>query len=596
MIRTNFISFLMNSFTISVFIFIILGIKKVFGKHISAKWQNNTGFLFLIILGIPFIPSGIFDYRTLSNFTFYKINMKQTAEIRMTGSAKSSALVHAADWVQDFGVSANHVMPGYLILFFIGVWVTGILVFLFLITAGSFRLRQIRKSIVPLKDGEMKSLFDECCNMLKINRKPVAGTSDLVHVPVTAGVFRPYIILPKTTVKQFSQKEIKYIFLHELNHYKSKDVLINWIMMGFQTIYWFNPLVWLIFRQMRMDREVACDALVLKSIDEESFHDYGYTIINFITKLSESPHIIMTASLGGTKKELRNRIKKIAVYTKETTKMKIKGFLIFTGLSCFLLSQIPAVTQMAYSEKYNFHGKNIVYEDLSSYFKGFDGSFVLYNMKSDQYVIYNKDKSITRSAPDSTYKIYDALIGLELGIIKSDDSSMKWDGRTNAYRVWNQDQNLESALKNSVNWYFQEIDKKAGKKQLYSYYKKISYGNYNISGDISSYWMESSVQISPVEQVLLLKNLYTGNLAFSDENIKTVKNALKLSENNGAVLSGKTGTGSLRGKNVNGWFVGFVEKEDNVYIFAVNIQAKNNAGGKAAAETALAVLRDKNIY
>lgn len=94
-----------------------------------------------------------------------------------------------------------------------------------------------------------------------------------------------------------------------------------------------------------------------------------------------------------------------------------------------MLSQIPAVTQMAYTEKYDFRGKNIVYEDLSTYFRGFNGSFVLYNMKNDQYFIYNRDKSITRTAPDSTYKIYGALIGLELGIIKNDDSVMKWDAK-----------------------------------------------------------------------------------------------------------------------------------------------------------------------
>ncbi len=108
--------------------------------------------------------------------------------------------------------------------------------------------------------------------------------------------------------------------------------------------------------------------------------------------------------------------------------------------------------------------------------------------------------------------------------------------------------------------------------------------------------MESSLRISPVEQVLMLKDFYTERLAFNDKNIKAVKNALKLSENNGKILFGKTGTGTLDGKNVNGWFVGFVEKEDNVFIFAVNVRAKDNAGGKAAAETALAVLRDKNIY
>ena len=596
MIRTNFICFLMNSFTISVFILVILGIKKIFKKHITAKWQNNTDFLFLLILSVPFIPSRIFDYRTLNNFTFHKISTGRIAERGIAESSRNGTLVHAADWIQDFGVSANHTMPGYLVSLFIGVWTAGIFMFLILIIIGGFRLNKITKSVIPTADREITDLFTECCNILKIKRKPVMGISPLIQVPVTMGVFHSYIILPEGISEKFGQKEIRYIFLHELNHYRSKDVLINWIMLVLQIIYWFNPLVWLIFKQIRIDREIACDASVLKVLDETSFRDYGYTIINFITKLSESSHMLMTASLGGTKKELRKRIKKIASYTKETTGMKIKSFLVFTGLSVFLLSQIPAVTQMAYSEKYDFQGGNIVYEDLSSYFRGFDGSFVLYNMKTDQYFIYNRDKSITRTAPDSTYKIYDALIGLELGIIKNDDSVMKWDGKKNPYQVWDQDHTLESALRNSVNWYFQEIDKKAGKKQLYSYYKKIAYGNYNLAGDISDYWMGSSLRISPVEQVLLLKNFYTGSLDFSNKNIKTVKNAMKLSENNKAALYGKTGTGAVNGKNVNGWFVGFVEKEDNVFIFALNIQGKDDAGGKKAAETALAVLKDKNIY
>ena len=596
MIRTNFICFLMNSFTISVFILVILGIKGIFKKHITAKWQNNTDFLFLLILAVPFIPSRIFDYRVLNNFTFHKLNAGQITEIGMAGNDRSGTLVHAADWIQDFGVSANHSMPEYIVLFLIGVWAAGIFIFLFLIIMGSFRLGKIAKSLIFVRDKKINDLYAECCNILKISKKPVMGTSSLTRVPVTMGVFRSYIVLPEKISEQFSSKEIKYIFLHELNHYKSRDVLINWIMLFFQVIYWFNPLIWLIFKQIRIDREIACDAAVLKVLDETSFHDYGYTIINFITKLSETPHMFMTASLGGTKKELKKRIKKIAVYTRETISMKIKSFFVFTGLSVFLLSQIPAVTQMAYTEKYDFRVKNIVYEDLSTYFKGFNGSFVLYNMKNDQYFIYNRDKSITRTAPDSTYKIYDALIGLELGIIKNDDSVMKWDGKKNPYQVWDQDQTLESALRNSVNWYFQEIDKKAGKKQLYSYYKKIAYGNYNLAGDISDYWMGSSLRISPVEQVLLLKNFYTGSLDFSNKNIKTVKNAMKLSENNKAALYGKTGTGAVNGKNVNGWFVGFVEKEDNVFIFAVNIQGKDDAGGKKAAETALAVLKDKNIY
>ena len=155
---------------------------------------------------------------------------------------------------------------------------------------------------------------------------------------------------------------------------------------------------------------------------------------------------------------------------------------------------------------------------------------------------------------------------------------------------------MESAVKNSVNWYFQDIDKQIGKEKLQSYYKKMAYGNYNLAGRVSDYWLESSLEISPVEQVQMLKDFYTNSMIFKKENIHTVKNALKLSEKNGAVLSGKTGTGAVNGKNINGWFIGYVEKGGKTFIFAANIQNEDNAKGSTAANITLSILNDKDIY
>ena len=94
-------------------------------------------------------------------------------------SSRNGTLIHAADWIQDFGVSANHIMPGYLILVLIGLWIAGIFILTFFIAAGGFRLGRIRKSVVLLENSEIKGLFDECCDMLKIKKKPAAGTFKL---------------------------------------------------------------------------------------------------------------------------------------------------------------------------------------------------------------------------------------------------------------------------------------------------------------------------------------------------------------------------------------------------------------------------------
>ena len=203
---------------------------------------------------------------------------------------------------------------------------------------------------------------------------------------------------------------------------------------------------------------------------------------------------------------------------------------------------------------------------------------------------------MTRVSPDSTYKIYSALIGLENNVIQVDDSKKGWNGQQYTYEAWNKDQDLNSAIKNSVNWYFQEIDQQVGYDKLQYYLDEIEYGNGDITGGIRDYWQESSLLISPVEQVELLTDLYTDNTLFESTHIAKVKEALKLEENNGAVLSGKTGTGMINDKEVNGWFIGYVEKNGQTYIFATNVQGEENTNGSLATKITLDILGDKNIY
>ena len=127
-----------------------------------------------------------------------------------------------------------------------------------------------------------------------------------------------------------------------------------------------------------------------------------------------------------------------------------------------------------------------------------------------------------RVAPTSTYKIYDALFGLEEEIITPETSFIAWNGETYPFEAWNAAQTLQSAMNSSVNWYFESVDEQLGAAKISNYIEEIGYGNENISGDFSTYWMESSLKISPIEQVELLSRLQNNSLGFSPENINAV--------------------------------------------------------------------------
>ncbi|WP_051271178.1 class D beta-lactamase [Shimazuella kribbensis] len=243
---------------------------------------------------------------------------------------------------------------------------------------------------------------------------------------------------------------------------------------------------------------------------------------------------------------------------------------------------------------------NFQYENLENYFTGFDGSFVLYDTKQSQYTIYNKEKSVKRVSPNSTFKVPHALIGLQTGVLKDENTTFKWDGTVYPFAGWNQDQTLKMAIQNSTIWYFQSVAERIGAAREQFYLNAMSYGNRDISGGLTNFWLQSSLKISPLEQVEFLKRFVNYQLPFSKQNIDIVKQILVMEQKNGAVLSGKTGTGwkdaVINGVPINGWFVGYVEKEGNTYIFATNIEAENNATSGKAKEITFNILRDKHIY
>ncbi|SDF43554.1 penicillin-binding transpeptidase domain-containing protein [Sporomusa acidovorans] len=221
-----------------------------------------------------------------------------------------------------------------------------------------------------------------------------------------------------------------------------------------------------------------------------------------------------------------------------------------------------------------------VRDDLGKYFTGFTGTFVMYDPAADHYVIYNEAQSQKRLSPCSTFKIYNSLIGLETGVLDQEDvfTLIKWNGKKYDFPYWNHDHTLASATKESVVWYFQELASRIGQERMQKYLNKIDYGNKDISGGLTTFWLRSSLKISALEQVNLLNKLYANQLPFSATTQAIVEKNITLSDNNGIKLMGKTGSGLENGKWTLGWFVGCIENQGHRYIVATNIEPLD--GGK----------------
>jgi len=223
-------------------------------------------------------------------------------------------------------------------------------------------------------------------------------------------------------------------------------------------------------------------------------------------------------------------------------------------------------------------------QDLSGFFKDIKGAFVVYDMRNDRYVRHNPQRCRERFSPKSTFKIPNSLIGLETGVIRDAEFIIQWNREKyppqenwnqEPFLHWGKDQTLRSAIKYSVVWYYRELALRVGNRQMKKYVSAFDYGNEDVSGRVDNFWLNDVLKISADEQVEFLKAFYTGRLPVSKRATEIVKDILVFEKSPRYTLSAKTGGGPIDEGVFIGWFVGYLETNGNVYLFAMNIEGSS---------------------
>lgn len=592
--------FMIKFFLCNIFISIIIGIfllaKHLLRNYLTSRAQYNLWFFLLGLLIVPFIPVQEVHFPQI--FTWFE-NLKNGSASTVETVMKQTALQNqpdTANWMNDFSIFVSRKAPSTIGFILCILWCIGIFLMLIKLIQSIYHFHAIKKSALPLQNPTVNRLYQNCLTEMQLKKPIPIYSTAFLRSPIIAGLLKPCIYLPIHLISDYNENDMKFMLLHELGHYKYKDALANYFMNVVGVLYWFHPLVWYALKEMKNDREVACDTTVLKQIGKEAYIDYGNTLINFAEKMSHTS-FPFAAGISGSMKEMQKRVKNIANYCPASFQKKLQSTFTFIIIAVFLSGTVPVLSiQALEKDRCHFDETNVSYLDLHNIFKGYKGSFVLYDSTENTWRIYDKDNAVTRISPASTFKIYSALYGLESGTITPEQSLIRWNGQNYVYNLWNADQTLESAMQNSVTWYFQALDQRASLSDIEKYVQEIGYGNQIVEGDIASYWLNSSLEISPVEQVQLLKKLYNNEFEFAPENIKAVKNAISLYTTDEGTLSGKTGTEEVNGQNTSGWFIGYIEKNGHTYFFSTNIQSNQLASGPAATELTFMILSDLGLW
>ena len=246
--------------------------------------------------------------------------------------------------------------------------------------------------------------------------------------------------------------------------------------------------------------------------------------------------------------------------------------------------------------------------DLSNYFDEINGAVVIYDPAKKCYQIYNHELALTKRSPCSTFKIISSLVALENGIIEPDDSTRTWSGEIFWNEEWNKDIDFFDAFHASCVWYFREIVDEIGKDMIQEELNRLEYGNCDISDwngrlntnnsnpALTGFWIESSLLISPKEQVEVLERIFGDKTDYSQETLNQLKQVMLLSGQDRSEISiyGKTGMGKAHGIVVDSWFTGFADSNGKRIYFCVYLgetEGKDVSSAKAR-EIAVEIVSD----
>ena len=334
--------------------------------------QYHLSFALFVLLALPFIPFRIYDIFSWLNT---RIGIHSDYISPVTNESASPYLTGTSKQINDFAVSVSLRTPSIMSNILCCLWFAGICMMIFLMAKSLFRLRVIFNSSLPLQNSEVRNLYYECLSETGINLEIPIYSTAFLKSPVIAGFLKPRIYLPIHTISDYNAASMRFMLLHELQHFKHKDMIINYLINISGILYWFNPFVWYALKEMRCEREIACDSSVLQMLQETEYENYGNTLINFAEKISResssfSPFPFITG-IGGNMKQIKKRILNISNYRKENHRQKIQSRLAYILTITIFFVFLPVLpTYASGQERYDFHeeDKAITYVDLSSDF------------------------------------------------------------------------------------------------------------------------------------------------------------------------------------------------------------------------------------
>lgn len=298
-------------------IFLLFKCTEYFTKrYFNAAWHYSTLKCTALFFFIPFC--GLNHILSMINLTGNVI----TSDIINLQKRNTTAFFLQ---IHNYGLT-----PTLLVDFLVTVWLTGIAI----LTAWQcFCLINFRNSVNRNKypaGKQLQDIADYCGNKQGISKRIQLYVNEFIDTPMLIGFFSPIILLPTENI---DPQNARFILMHEVIHFKNRDLIIKMGMLLLRTFFWFNPLVYILYSETAKWCEYTCDEKNVISLSHDSRKQYGRIILDTISAVPN-----FATNFGSPFLMPKQKVKERLNFMFNVRKMRVKTKVISLATAVMLMA------------------------------------------------------------------------------------------------------------------------------------------------------------------------------------------------------------------------------------------------------------------
>ena len=311
----------------TLLLLLILVWKPLYKTKFSKRWQYYIWIIVALRFLLPFTPDttivGSLFEKSGTTVITNEIPTNPDVPVWVNTNNNETEPIQTS---RDITAVAMH-EPFNIYVFLFFIWSTlALVLFVRKITIYQSFIQYIKAGGVEVSDIKLLNLLSDCGEKLNIKTRVELSYNPLIASPMIIGFFRPRIVLP---VGDMEDKELSYIFVHELIHYKQRDMFYKWLIQIVVCAHWFNPFVYLLEKEVTKSCELSCDEKIISVLDDKAKREYGDTLISFMRSNNLYKSSLASVTLTEGAEQLKERLNAIINFKKKT-KWGIFISLLFT--------------------------------------------------------------------------------------------------------------------------------------------------------------------------------------------------------------------------------------------------------------------------